>query len=391
MSIYKRENCPICLYSKNVSKPKKINMSCKKCGTRMKYSENYYSDFRVNGKKVRGPHGPIKKEVGIALAEMMKKYILNGSIIDKPKNILWDEAVEYFLKWAEANRPKSYEFYSYCIKALNKRFNKNLSLMKINSGNLEDYKISRGKEVSGSTVKRELATLKRMFKICYSKKWITKEKLEDIRSVEMPKDNPARKEYLTLDEVKKLLIEINQSKSKFLKLAFAISIDTALRRKNVLELKWEEIYFDLNMIIVDAKGEKEIRIPLTSRLRDMLLERREWVKFKDSVYVLTNDPTPPKDLRGSLKTALRRAGINKRITFHSIRKSFSTLFASLVKDPDALQGITGHSSYDTTREHYAFLADDHLSNSINKFEEETKDWFGGGDKLLPDGISGNLN
>ena len=66
-----------------------------------------------------------------------------------------------------------------------------------------------------------------------------------------------------------------------------------------------------------------------------------------------------------LKTMAKRAGINKRVSFHTGRHSFATLTLAATNDIATVSELLGHSSVATTQIYAEVLMEDKIA-AVNK-------------------------
>lgn len=363
MAVFKVEKCGACQYKRNVPKPKEPG-ACPRCGAPMKYSENWYLSYQVHGRKYLKAVGPQKRLAEDALGKI-RAEIREGRHFNRITETPWPTAVEQFQSWLQVNvKPSTKISYESCLRNLEPHFSRH-TLNKITPHMIEQYKAARSSQVSNSTVNRDLATIKRIFSL--SLKWGLVE-VDKIRTVSLLTENKARERFLSLEEIERLKKAIVMSKSPYLQLAVIISLETGLRRSGVLSLKWSEIDFKTGTITKVTKGDKEVRIPITGRLRTVLQEYKAGRKIL-SQYVLSDDAGGhPKNLRTSFRTALTEAKI-KNLRWHDLRRTFGSHFIMATKDLVALQTLLGHSDFSVTKKHYAHLIDEHLVNAMKTFEE----------------------
>jgi integrase len=148
--------------------------------------------------------------------------------------------------------------------------------------------------------------------------------------------------------------------------AVIVSLETGVRRGELLELKWPSIDLEQRMLHVEGSTPDGLRplsktyetrsIPLNDlahkTLRDWWLQRGQ--PRKGYVFTLGGD-----ERIGSLKTsyhgALEAAGIKRidargvRVNWHSLRHTFGTLLGAAGVDPTTLMKLMGHANLSTTQ------------------------------------------
>lgn len=130
---------------------------------------------------------------------------------------------------------------------------------------------------------------------------------------------------------------------------------TGARRNELMSLKWDEVDFQwLSMTIRDkatSKGKEDgLRvIPLTPYVRELLINlprRNQWV-FSSP----TGKDGKLTEPRKSFEPALKAAGI-EGMTFHGLRRSFSTLSEWVEMPVGVVAQLMGHKPSATAEKHY---------------------------------------
>jgi len=182
-------------------------------------------------------------------------------------------------------------------------------------------------------------------------------------SVKPPKpENPPR-EFLTIDELKRLAKA--DCIYPVLKRAFLFSCLTGLRWSDVQKLTWSEVqrYNDSYRIVFRQKKTRGLEyLDITEQSRELLgeegdREERVFVSLKYSAY---------HNLE--IKRWCMRAGIMKEITFHCSRHTFAVMLLEQGTDIFTVSKLLGHSELRTTQI-YAKVLDSKKRDAINKFPD----------------------
>lgn len=126
---------------------------------------------------------------------------------------------------------------------------------------------------------------------------------------------------------------------------------SGLRVSEVVSLKVSDIDSQRMLIRVEqGKGKKDRYVMLSPRLLDVL---RAWWRAerpKDWLFPgwRTGQHMRPAALQLACKEAAQRAGLNKRVTVHTLRHSFATHLLENGTDIRIIQTLLGHSRIDTT-------------------------------------------
>lgn len=199
---------------------------------------------------------------------------------------------------------------------------------------------------------------------------ISNNPMQYIESEDKPKAQAGTREYLTIDEVKKLIK--TDCKNKNVKNSFLFCCLTGLRFSDVSQIKWENFRKNNSganeLRFAMKKGGKEITIQVSN-------EAMKWVNRPDDtepnerVFKLSKNEI----VNPILADWVESAGIDKKITFHCSRHTAATLNLSLGTPIAVVSKLMGHSKIATTQI-YAKIVDEAQRDAVNK----------------QDGIFGNL-
>lgn len=199
------------------------------------------------------------------------------------------------------------------------------------------------------------STFRGLLKIAYRDKMI-RENVNDF--LERIETEDIRKEYLTLEEVKRL----NNTPCKFpvLKAASLFSCFTGLRISDILKLKWEDIEQlsdgGLAIRLRSQKTQTEAVLPISDEAISLCGDKNTGYIFKGMNRSMIQEP---------LKEWLKEAGIKKHITFHCFRHTYATLQIAVGTDIYTVSKMLTHKNVSTTQI-YADLVDAKKRESANK-------------------------
>jgi len=247
-----------------------------------------------------------------------------------------------------------------------RNFNKVLGKIKLSDitvKHIDDYKLKRLKGVKPITVNRELEVLRHLFYL--AKKWKRFFGENPVSESGLFKVESQRIKVLSFEEEERLITH----SSPHLKPILQTALLTGMRQGELLTLRWEDINFDNNLITVRAevsKSKKSRRIPISIRLRGLLLEQK--IKTIHCGYVfLTPEGVPyssinPSALKRTFTTARKNAQI-EGITFHCFRHTAATRMAENGASIIAVKEILGHADIKTTMKYF------HPGNSLTEAVE----------------------
>ena len=168
---------------------------------------------------------------------------------------------------------------------------------------------------------------------------------KEFGNVKMPKKERKLPEVLTKEEVRNLIDSTDNRKSRLI-ISFLYS--TGLRVSEVVNLKVDDIDFKENTGWVRAgKGSKDRLFTVSKNLAE---ELKEYLGEKEHEYVFSKEkPLTTRNIQKIVQGTRRRAGINKRVTPHTLRHSFATHLLEDGTDIRKIQMLLGHASLNTTQ------------------------------------------
>lgn len=169
-----------------------------------------------------------------------------------------------------------------------------------------------------------------------------------------------KKHILTPEEIQ--LLAKTETTNKDLKRAFIFSLYTGLRFSDITALRWNNIDFNNN--ILDFKQEKTGE-KVSLNLHPTAL--RVLGKSKKSNEHIFNLPSHTACSKG-LKVWVKKAGINKHITWHCARHSFATNLIYFGADVNTASKLLGHTSFRYT-ERYTHIVKSLKETAISNLPE----------------------
>jgi integrase len=134
-----------------------------------------------------------------------------------------------------------------------------------------------GKQRAIATVNRELVVMRRILNVGVQQGWLTKSPFGAGKSLISAADEEKRERILSREEEARLLAAIDaEPQREHLKGILLMALDCALRRGEILKLKWAEVDLDRRTITVrafNAKTAKSRTVAMTTRVYADLLQR----------------------------------------------------------------------------------------------------------------------
>ena len=189
---------------------------------------------------------------------------------------------------------------------------------------------------------------------------ILKKEMGDLR---MPKKEKRLPEVLTKDEMKKLINSTDNTKSKLI-VSFLYS--SGLRVSELVNLKLDDINFSEKIGWVrKGKGNKDRIFALSEGLANDL---KLYLEGREHKYLFSKDaPLTTRNIQKIIKATAKRAGINKKVTPHTMRHSFATHLLENGTDIRMIQVLLGHSSL-TTTSLYTHISSEQIKKVANPLD-----------------------
>jgi integrase len=200
--------------------------------------------------------------------------------------------------------------------------------------------------IARNTQHKLFSRLSYILSIAESEEIIPYNPANKIRKEDKPKATEGSREYLTIDEVKRLIN--TECKNEQLKAVFLFCSLTGLRFGNAKKIKWGDFR-------IDSKEGTELQFRLNKSDRPMYLqiskEALKWLPYRndskdeDLVYTL-----PRNDHANDiLRQWVNEAEIKKQVTFHCSRHTAATLNLSLGVKLEVVSKLLGHTKISTTQ------------------------------------------
>lgn len=220
----------------------------------------------------------------------------------------------------------------------------------IRAKDITAWRDRRTKEVSGSTVAREMQLLGHVFSVAI-REWGIPLPANPVSLVRKPSGAIVRDRVLTAAERKNLLVACGQCQNPWIRPVVVFALETAARRSEILALEWRNV--DLKRCtakLIVTKTNQPRTIPLSPSCTAMLGNLPTSIDGK--VF-----PVTVEALRQAYIRAVARAGI-KNFTFHDLRHDALTRLAKLGFSVLELRAISGHTTANMLQRYVAIDAED---------------------------------
>lgn len=323
----------------------------------------FYMNFTVDGVRVSRSTGKFtKKEAKLVEAVEKKRMMVDGALSPRERaaRMLLSIAIQktYDERWKD-NKD------GFKAKRLAERAMDLIGDIPLSK--IEDQTIKRmvkkleDSGVKGATINRYLATMKTLLRH-HQQPW---------EHIKLKKESKGRIRVLSKEEevmVVSLLRDTdhNKKRSHYPEAADLIEVlvDTGCRLSEVLNLKYEDINWDTNLITIWInKGGKPRSIPMTKRVRNILSTRQGGGRYKP----FSIDIDQAQKAWSWVRKRMMLDG-DKEFVMHALRHTCATRLVNRGVDLYVVKEYLGHSMIQVT-ERYSHLSPDKLSCAVRVLEE----------------------
>lgn len=182
----------------------------------------------------------------------------------------------------------------------------------------------------------------------------------DMEEFERPHKYRKLPVVLSQEEIKLMIENTGNLKHKTI---LSLMYSAGLRMSELLNLKINDIDSSRMVIhVIQGKGFKDRNVTLSSKILDLL--RTYYKAYKPTVHLfegVKGGPYSSESVGRIVKKAAKKAGINKRVTAHTLRHSYATHLLESGVDLRYIQVLLGHNSSRTT-EIYTHVSNYSLSS-----------------------------
>ena len=195
-----------------------------------------------------------------------------------------------------------------------------------------------GKELMPSTVRLYMNLLKSAFNQAVKERKLVSNPTRGLPTIKVPQ---TLKDILTIEDIRKLdATPINGVLGAEVRRAFLFACFTGLRISDIRELRWHNIDGD-RLRIVMHKTQRALEIPIHDNAK-------KYLEQNDSEYVFPLIAQSTTNCIIYLSKWAIHAGVDKKIGWHTARRSFATIAVSVGIDQYVISKLLGHASIQHT-------------------------------------------
>lgn len=221
-------------------------------------------------------------------------------------------------------------------------------LKSVTPQDVDDYKqlrlkqpTLRGNERTIASVNRELEALRAVFNFAKQQGWLIVSPFERRKGIISKSDENRRDRIISADEEARML-EACTGRREHLRPILIAALDTAMRRGEILKLRWQDVNLDARTLTITAMNSK------TSRARQVGITSRLMAELQ---HLWEASPKDPAELvfgiTNSFKNAWKAACAEAQITevrFHDTRHTAITRWVSRGLPIAEIMRLSGHST-----------------------------------------------
>ena len=219
--------------------------------------------------------------------------------------------------------------------------------------------LKTGGRLSNNSVVSYYGTLRTAINRAYKEGIITVNPTKEFDFASKVRQEPSRREYLTIDELKTLIN--TECRHEIIKRAFLFSCLCGLRVSDIRKLRWCDLQRSGGRVRIEItmqKTKEPLYLPISDEALKWLPERGE-ANDNDFIFPLTHEGT----VNDTLQHWAKVAGITKHISFHVARHTHATMMLTLGADLYTVSKLLGHKNIATTQI-YAKIVDKKKEEAI---------------------------
>lgn len=225
-----------------------------------------------------------------------------------------------------------------------------------------------------STQSRKISTLRSFYRFLNKRNIIP---VNPVELISLRGDHKKLPEFLYSDEMVKVLKSISTTTPLGLRNMALLELfyATGMRVSEISNLKLDQIDFELNLILVHGKGNKDRYVSFgeeaKTALNNYLVEARKKLLLHktDYGYVFLNsngNRITSRGLEYIIKNIFLNAGVSASVHPHMLRHTFATQMLNNGADLRTVQELLGHESISTTQI-YTHVTKQHLCDIYHKY------------------------
>lgn len=324
-----------------------------------KRGSTWWVRFRMNGRHVRKSAKTTNKAEATKYLHRLMADHAGQYRGDLPRHT-YEQGADRFFEEATI-RGKTKEGYRTSHRALLPLF-RGVLFEDINQQRIGAFVSERkGQGVSDTSVRRDLAFFSSLCTMAIRWGWLHDNPIRSYDKRTLKEGRP-RTRFLSDDEYHRLLNEA----STHVRDAIMLAVETGLRREEQFSLRWQQIDWDRDEIVLNrTKTGNPRRVPLSPTAKNLLWSHWIRIDLDVSNYVHEKrDHSRYVDMHRGFLSACRRAEI-ANLRWHDLRHTYASWFVQNGGELYQLSRILGHTTLSMTTR-YGHLRTADLHEAVQK-------------------------
>ncbi|MFI5324453.1 MAG: tyrosine-type recombinase/integrase [Thermodesulfobacteriota bacterium] len=291
-------------------------------------------------------------------------------LIETSRTMIFDKLAAVFLESYSKVNKRSWKRDRTSCRALMEHFS-GMRLTQITPWHVDTYKAKRlkvvsrlNRPISRASINRELACLKKMLSYAVGENWLTSNPLGGYK---LYKEVPSRTRVITPEEFQR----VYNAASEFLRPILITAYNTGMRYSEILNLKWENVDLNENMLVVtESKNDESRYVPINEELKEALIPLKE---LSQCEYVFSHGTRKAKDFTMAFNNAVARSGVT-RFTFHELRHTAGSNLGMEGVDAFTIGELLGQKTLAMTKR-YVHPTHEHKKKAIQKISSGVLDTY----------------
>ena len=246
---------------------------------------------------------------------------------------------------------------------------------KIQTRDIEVYLQSMAeRKLSRNSQMRKMSSLRSFYRFLAKRKLI---KVNPTQTIVLRTEERKLPQFFYAPEMKQVISSLqgNTALTERNLALFELFYTTGMRVSEVSSLKINQVDFDLQMILVHGKGNKDRYVAFDDKTKSALQNYLENARPKllgskaDQDFIFLNNQGQPLTDRGIeyiMQRTFNKAGISGKVHPHELRHTFATAMLNNGADLRTVQELLGHENLSTTQI-YTHVTMAHLQDEYQKF------------------------
>lgn len=246
---------------------------------------------------------------------------------------------------------------------------------KIQTRDIEVYLQSMAeRKLSRNSQMRKMSSLRSFYRFLAKRKLI---KVDPTQTIVLRTEERKLPQFFYTPEMKQVISSLqgNTALTERNLALFELFYTTGMRVSEVSSLKINQVDFDLQMILVHGKGNKDRYVAFDDKTKSALQNYLENARPKllgskaDQDFIFLNNQGQPLTDRGIeyiMQRTFNKAGISGKVHPHELRHTFATAMLNNGADLRTVQELLGHENLSTTQI-YTHVTMAHLQDEYQKF------------------------